>query len=194
MKTAPSNWGNEPLAQDRFSAQKRGQRPASGCLKVLLLTLLILLLFLGGCGGSLLLARSFVRWRLPTWEERYPTLALVLAITGRSTIPRAGLGYRGQDDRNMLPADIVLYPEALVETYGAGENQGSGYQRIDRTPDYLAQYLRERMHQQEWTLDREYETSTGGILFNWSKGERRCLMEVEAENGRSALWLRYGGT
>lgn len=167
--------------------KKRG-----GCLKGCLIGLLVFLLLVAGCtGGTYLLGRSYIARQLPAWEERYAWLGPTLTLFRYRSDIETTLVHQGADDRSLLPGDIPLHPEPLVENLSLGRSHGAVYQQVAKPPEQLQEYLRGAMLQNGWKLDIEWETAGGSHLLYWEKDERSCVIEVVTCEGGSELWLRY---
>ena len=172
-----------------------------GCLRsCLIATAVLVILAVVGMAGVYILGRTYLERQLPAWEARYPAVGLardLLQLRGDTAPTQPGSQVNaermaGADEKNLMPDDVPLYADPLVETYSVGEDQAVGFQRVASQPEEVLSRLRELMQQNGWELAREQETTWGHLLV-WQKGERSCQMEVVASEEATEIWISTTG-
>lgn len=161
--------------------------------------------------GGYFAGRAYLRRQVPVWQERYPVLSLLPDVlqwtdalqpeeetSGEHADNGDGwqLGAQrqeGADDKTLLPEDIVLLDDPLVEAYSIENGQGVGYQRLANSPDGVTKQLKEEMAKNDWQLVQE-DTIEDGISLVWQKGDRTLHIQITTFEEAAEIWLRYGPT
>jgi hypothetical protein len=151
----------------------------------------------GSAVAAQTVGRAYVTSRLPVWEEQYPWLALAIDLFEMREALEAEMGslaeplerHAGENDKSLLPPDVVVYPEPMEETYSISPDRVSGFQRVAGSPEPVISYFRQEMPAHGWTLDSERETPRATLL-NWTSQTGRCQTEIVTLERTSEIWIR----
>lgn len=188
----------QPAPPATGTASAPARRCGGGCLKGCAITagvlgglLVLLVLFV------LIFGRSILGRSLPALEARYPLLGPALDLTGlrarltpKVDVQKLQRGrQKGENERGLVPADIVLYANPTLETYSVSRSQVTGYQRVQAPLDEVRAYLLAGMAAQGWELLAERTTERGAQL-QWAKTGRNCQVDLVTVQNGTEIWLR----
>lgn len=180
------------------SRNEAPRRSGCGCFKGCLIVFLVGIVLVGGLTvAGLTVGRAYVTRQLPVWGDRYPVVGLavdLLALRGMLVEEQApavdgSARQKGADDKALLPDDLPVYPEPLVETYSIDGQTVTVYQRADAPVDAVAATLTQSLRAQGWE-EVQRRDAPDGLVAHWLKADRACIVEIVAEGDHTGIWLR----
>lgn len=177
------------------------KQSGGGCLKgCLIVTLVVVVLLIGGTILALTAGRAYVARHLPEWEARYPALALGIDLlslrdqfaTQGSPIATDGR-QAGANDKALLPADVAVHPSPRTETYNISPDQVTAFQRVAGPASEVLADLRAAWEANDWSLQDEREVADAPVLI-WQKGDRTCRLEMLPAGRDTEVFIRCSVT